>query len=65
MLRAWHKADVFNALQKRGWAGPNHLEHPSEWFYVGEAWSFSRGERMLSLYLVADYGTGFHGPDCR
>ena len=40
MLKAWHKEDVFNALQARGWMGPVLLEYPKDWNYVGEAWSF-------------------------
>jgi hypothetical protein len=63
MLKAWHKEDVFNALQARGWMGPALLEYPKDWNYVGEAWSFSCANWILNLYFVADYGTGFHGID--
>ncbi len=50
-------------LRRRGWLGPIALEYPTDWSYVGEAWSFSRAGQMLHLYFVADYGTGFHGTD--
>ena len=63
MLKPWHKEDVFNALQARGWMGPALLEYPKDWNYVGEAWSLSRANGILNLYFVADYGTGFHGTD--
>jgi hypothetical protein len=36
MLKAWHKEDVFNALQARGWMGPALLEYPKDWNYVGK-----------------------------
>jgi hypothetical protein len=63
MLKPWHKDDAFNALQSRGWLGPVPLEYPKDLHYVGEACSFSRAIRILNLYFVADYGTGFHGND--
>jgi hypothetical protein len=63
ILKAWHKEDAFDALRRRGWAGPVLLEYPRDWHYVGEAWFFSRANRTLNLYFVADYGTGFHGTD--
>ena len=53
---------MFNALQKRGWTGPALVQHPSDWYYVGEAWCFTRDNRTLNLYFVADLGTGFHVP---
>lgn len=62
-MKAWHKEDAFDALRLRGWTGPAHLEYPSELHNVGEAWSFSRADRTLNLYCVADYGTGFLGTD--
>jgi hypothetical protein len=62
MLKVWHKEDVFNALQARGWMGPALLEYPKDWDYVGEAWSFSRANWILNLYFVADYGTGCSDP---
>ena len=54
---------MFHALKRRGWIGPEPLEYPGDWHYVGEAWSFSRANWTLNLYFVADYGTGFHGTD--
>ena len=35
MLKAWHKEDVFKALQARGWMGPALLEYPKDWNCVG------------------------------
>jgi hypothetical protein len=63
MLKQWHKEDVFNALQHRGWAQPVPLDFPQDWYYVGEAWSASRLNKILKLYFVADFGTGFKGTD--
>ena len=63
MLKPWHKDDAFDALKTRGWAGPAPLAAPSDWHYVGEAWTFVRANWVLNLYFVADYGTGFAGPD--
>jgi len=63
MLKAWHKEDVFDALQHRGWARPVPLNYPQDWYYVGEAWSVSRSDQILKPYFVADLGTGFNGTD--
>jgi len=62
MLKPWHKEDVFNVLQHRGWAQPVPLDYPQDWYYVGEAWSASRLNKILKLYFVADFGTASKGP---
>ena len=51
MLKPWHKDDAFGALKTRGWAGPSPLAAPSDWHYVGEAWTFVlHSERCRSAF---------------
>ena len=62
MLKDWHKNDIFEALRRRGWQGPNELPLSHEQFcYVGEAYSFQRSAKSIHLYFAADFGTGFDG----
>jgi hypothetical protein len=64
MLKNWHKQDVFKSLNARGWEGLEKLVVSGEQLrYVGEAYSFSRGNEIIRLYFVADFGTGFEGTE--
>jgi len=60
MLTKWHRADIFTALNKRGWEGPfpNSVSE-EEHRYVGESYSFRRANEELKLHLVADFGDGY------
>jgi hypothetical protein len=61
MLKDWHKQDIFDALQKRNWLGPFSL--PVDSYEVGEAYKFTHNSEVLSLYFLADLGTGFIGKE--
>jgi hypothetical protein len=62
MLTDWHKNDIYEALRRRGWQGPNELPFSREQlYYVGEACYFQRSAESVHLHFVADIGTGFHG----
>lgn len=60
MLKPWHRAEIFEALARRGWSAPEPL--PTESYEVGEQYQFLRGGELLLLSFMADLGTGYQDP---